>query len=250
MIRVISIIALLSVLAVGQSCKSVQHLATADNVNLKVEDHQSYGDSPMEAMVRPYRDELQAEMNVVIGYNAADLSKGKVNSSMGNFVSDLLLSEATKLSGIAVDFAIQNYGGLRIVKLPKGDVTKGKLFELMPFDNLLVIVEMKAQDVRNLCNRIADYGGWPISEGVTFNISDAMAGDIMVGGEPLDESRIYQVAMPDYVANGGDACPFMIGLPQTDTGQYIRHVLIAGVEEITAQGNQIEHNPSIRITKK
>jgi len=108
---------------------------------------------------------------------------------------------------------------------------------------------MKAQDIRNLCNRIADYGGWPVSEGVTLKITDGVASDIMIGGEPLDDSRTYQVAMPDYVANGGDTCPFMVGLPQTDTGQFIRHILISGVEEITAQGKQIEHNPSIRIIK-
>ena len=230
-------------------CKTVQHLATAENTNLRISQSEINADDPLEVMISDYREEVDAEMNEVIGVCASNLVKGKVNSSMGNFVSDLLLSEAIKQTGLDVDFAVQNYGGLRINEVTQGEITKGKIFELMPFDNLLVVVEMSGQDVQNLCNRIADYGGWPISEGVSFKITNGIAEEIKVNGKALDEGRSYYVALPDYVANGGDTCPFMIGLPQTDTGKYIRYLLISGIEEITAQGKQVKYNPSIRIIK-
>lgn len=249
MIRLLNPLFVFYFAIVFSGCKTVQHLATAENEYLTIEDSISIVDHPLELMVTDYRIELEAEMNEVIGINAENLVKGKVNSSMGNFVSDLLLSEAENNTGLEVDFAIQNYGGLRIRELPKGEITKGKLFELMPFDNLLVVVEMSGQDVISLCNRIAEYGGWPVSEGITFGIENEVADHIMIQGMPLDNNKKYHVAMPDYVANGGDSCPFMIGLPQIDTGIFIRHILISGVEQITAQGKQVVHNPSIRITK-
>jgi len=249
MIKGFNIGLILCITLILTGCKTVQHLATAKNENLRIDQMESIDDHPLEVMVSEYREEVDAEMNEVIGINANDLVKGKVNSSMGNFVADLLLSESIKHTGLDVDFAVQNYGGIRINELPKGEITKGKIFELMPFDNLLVVVEMSGKDVINLCNRIADYGGWPVSEGLTFKMGNGIAEDIMVRGKPLKDDMNYLVALPDYVANGGDTCPFMIGLPQTNTAMYIRYLLIFGIEEITANGQNVEHNPSIRIIK-
>ena len=61
-----------------------------------------------------------------------------------------------------VDAAFINYGGIRSY-LPKGDITIGRIFELMPFDNLIVLQEIKGDTLLSFLNFIAERNGWPIS---------------------------------------------------------------------------------------
>ena len=125
-----------------------------------------------------------------------------------------------------VDFAVQNYGGLRVPVVAKGDLTVGDIYEVMPFDNKLVVLNLTGEKTLMLLNRIADYGGWPISSNLTFAIEDEKATDIMIKGESFDIKKSYRVALPDYTANGGDRCTFLMKEPQEDNDKMIRDLVI------------------------
>ncbi len=230
------------------SCKTVQHVADVENVNIRVDSaYVSMGS--IDQMILPYKAELEEEMDVVIGEVEEELIKGKLNSSMGNFFSDLLHEEGSTMTEGDIAFAINNYGGLRIPSIAKGPVTKSKIFELMPFDNTMVVLHLSGQKVEELCNRIAEYGGWPVSYSLHMNIEGEKATNITIHGEPLDSQKTYHVVTTDYIANGGDKCSFLKSEERENTGVFIREVFISGILRISESGQTLVHNPSVRITK-
>ena len=227
----------------------VQHFADADVSYIRLNENQEKN-AEVEALIAPYRAQLEKEMNVVVGSIDQDLKKAKPNSNLGNWFSDLLEDSAKEIFKDAqVDFAIQNYGGIRLSSVPAGDITKGKIFELMPFDNTLVNVEMDMKTMQQFLDRIADYGGWPISRSVSFSIQDSAAVDIMINNEPLQDKKYY-VAMPDYVANGGDSCYFLKDSKKEDSGVYVRTIVIDYLLGLQKKGMNAAIDPTERIKTK
>lgn len=249
MYRYLSLILLASLLMVSCS-KNMQHLADAEIEYIEANESivgSSQTDSGISTIIQPYKDELVDEMSTVLGQLPEDLKKSRPNSNMGNWFCDGLLHMANKYSSNKVDFAIQNYGGLRLPYLNRGPVTVQNIFELMPFDNKLVILAMDETQMQDLLDNIADDGGWPISRGVSFSIEEEKAIDIKINGQPLGNKKTYQVALPDYVANGGGGCHFLKSIPQEDTGYYIRDVFIDYLKDIKEAGKQITVDSSKRI---
>lgn len=230
------------------SCTSVNHLAKADNQNIQVGDQSI--DPDFEDFIAPYREQLDEEMQQIIGMNASDLTKKRPNSSLGSVVSDLLHDQAEVYLDINVDFGVQNYGGLRLNALPKGPITKSHIFEIMPFDNYLIVLKMEMDDVKLLCDKIADSNGWPVSRGLSMQITDeGTATNILINGKPLEQDRMYNVVMSDYIANGGDACDFLKDNEQINCGVYIRNALIERITTMTNQGYEVEPINQERIRK-
>ena len=187
-------------------------------------------DPETEAMIAPYRSKMSGEMNKIIGYSDMELTKRQPESTLGNWFADIVKKEAERLYGKKVDGAIQNYGGLRISSIAPGDLTTGKIFELMPFENMLLILEMDGKVLNQLLDRIAYYGGWPISRGISFVIKDKTAHNILIDNKPIDHKSKYTIALPDYIANGGDRCDFLIDQKRTDLNMLIRDIVIEHLE--------------------
>jgi 2',3'-cyclic-nucleotide 2'-phosphodiesterase (5'-nucleotidase family) len=92
-------------------------------------------DSSSLALLKPYREEVSRTMNDVIGRLEVSMDKAQPESRLGNFMADAYLAMATEKFKTRVDGAMMNFGGIRLTQLPAGDITRGKVFELMPFDN-------------------------------------------------------------------------------------------------------------------
>lgn len=149
-----------------------------------------------------------------------------------------------------VDFALQNYGGLRLPSLAKGELTVGEVYELMPFDNQLVVLNLNGVVMKKLVDAIADKNGWPVSRGLSFVIEDRKATDILINGQPFDPSKTYRAAVPDYVANGGDQSDYLTDLDQEESGVFIRDIIIEHLEELQEHKLPIVIDHTERITKK
>lgn len=214
----------------------VQHLADADVSYLRLTETEATN-ADIEAFIAPYRVEMEKEMNIVVGTIDQELKKTKPNSNMGNWFTDLLEDASKEIfPDTDIAFAIQNYGGLRLGSIPPGDVTAGKIFELMPFDNTLVCLELDAETTQRLLDRIADYGGWPISRSLSFTIKDSTAVDIMIKHESIDPDKVYHVVMPDYTANGGGGYDFLKNKKRLDSGVVIRQVVIEHLSNQMSKG--------------
>jgi 2',3'-cyclic-nucleotide 2'-phosphodiesterase (5'-nucleotidase family) len=125
-----------------------------------------------------------------------------------------------------------NYGGIRITSLPKGPITVSKLYELMPFDNTLVIMSLDKETTKLLSERIISSGGWPVSKGIKIIAKGNSVQQILINGTDLNDiqGEIF-LALPNYVAEGGDNSYMLVNRPREDSGIYIRDILIEYVKD-------------------
>ena len=231
------------------SCRTTQHISSTEVAYVSTED-QTVIDNGVEAMISPYRSQLSEKMNVVLGELDQDLVKGKPNSNLGSWFTDILHAEAEAIFDTEIDLAVQNYGGLRIPSVPAGPLTVNKIYELMPFDNTLVLLDIPGVTLKLFLDGIAASGGWPVSHTLSMTIIDEQATDIMIRDQALDPKKTYKIAIPDYVARGGDKNDFLKGVPLTDSGLFIREVVIDHLNALQENGLPITVNNSKRIKVK
>lgn len=241
-------ILLLLVLFSALGCSSkVYHVAEVNDRYYRMNQSDYAVDPEVVEMVMPYKKQLEATMNEVIAYNESDLIKGKPSSTLTNWFADVVFDGAQKLVTEPLDFAAQNYGGIRIPSIGKGDVTVGTIYELMPFDNIVYILELKGDVVQEFCNGMAKSGGWPMSKNLYYELHYGEAKNIKIKGEPLDLNKTYNVVLPDYVARGGDNMEFFSSSVIHDTGVFIRDLIITELKYKTSQGMNIVPDNEPRI---
>lgn len=220
----------LPIILVCFGCTSIKTVPTSNNmVDGSVE-----ADSTFSAYIQPYKDSLDSYMNEVIGEVGVDMEwlRDQTETIQGNFVVDLCYDYAIHVSrldsfGIGhPDMAILNFGGLR-TSLYKGPITRGKVFELMPFENNLVAVKMTSKQIQGLIEYIGASGGQPIAN-AEFVISEGKTISYKINGTELGE-KDYWIITSDYLANGGDKMTFFKGLPQITIGK-LRDVIMLHIE--------------------
>lgn len=188
----------------------------------------------MRTTIAPYAAALSKSMNRVIGEVALPLTKGRPESTLGNWTADLLEQAATDLfPNKQIAFAVQNYGGLRVAEIGTGPLTVSEMYELMPFDNELVVVKVTGGELRQFVEHTLADGGWPVSHGLSVVESTRGLFDIFVRGEPLSTKQTYYIAVPDYVASGGDNASMLVEKQQYPSGRMIRDLLIEYAEKST-----------------
>lgn len=220
------------------ACK-VNHLADAKFSNVVISDQESpEKQASIDNLVAPYKARLDAEMEEVIGEAVIELRKRRPESRLGNWFADLLHEETEKHLGKPIDFAIMNYGGIRIPAIPRGPITRRVIYELMPFDNLLVVVYLDANTLLEFINHMAKGGGWPASAKLRYDIKDGKAQQITIDGNPIDPNRTYVVSVSDYLANGGGRCDFFAGVRRDDLGVLVRQATIDHILEDTRLGRK------------
>ncbi|MBC7447227.1 MAG: 5'-nucleotidase C-terminal domain-containing protein [Hymenobacteraceae bacterium] len=186
-------------------------------------------DSAAEQFIRPYRRRVVREMREVIGTSGqAWLKPGKLgtNAPLTVWIAGVLRVEAGRALGQTPDFTVLTNGSVR-AGLPQGNITLGNIFEIMPFENELTVLPVPGPVVRQLCDYAGKYNN-VAAVGLTWATDSATtrARDIRVGGQPLDTTRTYSLAINDYLANGGDGMDFLRPLPQTPARRTIRQVLL------------------------
>ncbi len=199
-------------------------------------------------MLQPYSDSVNSTMNGIIGTTSTALDKGGVNGSLGIFITDAMLSAATKQYDRNVDGAFVNNGGIRLTQITAGAITTGKIFELMPFDNLLILQEMTGTQLQGFLDHISARGGFPTA-GITYGIQNKKAVNVIINGKPINMATTYTIANSDYIANGGDDCNMLKALPQISNGYLIRNALIDYLKEQTAAGKTIKASEVERVKK-
>lgn len=229
------------------SCAPKNYLADVTSRNYRMEKGAYTHDADVAGMIVPYKEQLDKIMLEVIGQNEVELTKGKPNSSLTNWFADALYEEMNATKGYKVDFAIQNYGGVRITALAAGPVTVGSIYELMPFDNTMYVLTLKGHQVQALLDKVVESNGWPLSKSVQCVSEFGKAAFVKIHGKPLDPEAEYMAAIPDYVANGGDNMHFLKDGPKIETGMLVRDILINYVKRQTAEGKVLKADMTPRI---
>jgi 2',3'-cyclic-nucleotide 2'-phosphodiesterase (5'-nucleotidase family) len=204
-------------------------------------------DTAVAQMLVPYSSKIASTMFEVIGKLDETLLKRQPDNSLGFFMTDALLSESQRVFNTKVDIALVNYGGIRTNAMQAGNITLGNIYELMPFDNLLVMITLDGKQLLQLLSHISARGSWPISGG-SYVIKNKEAISVTIGGQPLNPDNKYTIALSDYVANGGDDCSFLTNIPQVNNGYLLRDAIIGYVKSVSAAGKTIGKPVSNRVT--
>ena len=233
-------------LIAGYSCNTVYAPQSLQHHNYRVSDSQQK-DPAVAAFLQPYSEQVHKTMNDVIGTAVRSLDKKQPESTLGNFMVDAFLTMATEKYNTKVDIAVMNYGGMRLTQLPAGPVTTGKIFELMPFDNVLLLQKMSGGVLQQFLDLAASKNGWPVA-GMTMQIKNGKAVNVMIGGKPLDPAAEYTVANSDFLANGGDNTDMFRGLPVISNGYLMRDALFDYIKKEKASGRDINAEIENRVT--
>ncbi len=209
-------------------------------------------DEAVEAVISGYRAGLEDEMQQVIAYSEHTMEKDKPEGLLNNFIADLIMEMGRELytppDGKSLDFTLLNYGGLRTT-IPEGPVTMARIFELMPFENEMVVITLSPEKTAELFEFLSTEGiGMPVS-GIRIKTRDNGDMDVSIGGEPFDNTREYRVLTSDYLAGGGDNMVFFLDpLNEEYLGMRIRDAIIEYLTRKHEKGEAISSSLDGRFT--
>lgn len=224
---------LLSVLLI-LSCHSTYQSEQVQYTGYRIK-NESSGIGQLSSAMKPYADSINKKMNVVIGQNEAKLEKKRGQNTLGYFMTDAYLFMANQKSAVKVDAAFMNSGGIRLPELPAGPVTIGKIYELMPFDNLMLLVKMKGSLLKQYLDSLAATEGI-IQSGMKVQIKNKMVQQVLIGDKPLDENADYLITHSDYVVNN---TPLLKKVNYQKTAYLLRDGIIDYVVYFNRQGKKI-----------
>ena len=216
------------------SCSETpKHIHRIEGTQLNVNDSLSENQQ-IEDFVKPYRDHIDKDLAKVLAHNPSTLTKTDTpyNTALGNLMADAVYQMTNPIyknrTGREIDFVILNNGGIRS-SLPKGDVTTRSAFELMPFENMVVVVEISGDRMQELAQYlIKGKTAHPLSNQFQLHFNkDESISTFTVKGKPIIAEQTYHIATTDYLMNGGDHMNFFSNpVSVTETDYLLRNLLI------------------------
>ena len=197
-------------------------------------------DSDYIASLQPLKDSMDVLLDEVIGTIPEPMEAYQPESPLLNWAADALLFPVRMQHPDHADFSVVNIGGLRC-SWPAGNLTVRSIFELMPFENQVVILTLSGKDVLLLANQMAAQGGQGVS-GMTFVIDKASktAQDVCVQGKPVEHDKDYFVVTSDYLSGGADGMDALANFSNREyTGNKIRSQYISYAKTLTANNQPI-----------
>jgi 2',3'-cyclic-nucleotide 2'-phosphodiesterase (5'-nucleotidase family) len=190
-------------------------------------------DDSVDAFIAPYRNRLNTVLDSTLAVAAGPITKtdGDYNSSLGNLMADIVFAEASPIfkqrTGHTIDFVLLNFGGIRAPIAP-GKVSARTAYEVMPFENSIVVVKLNGKSVQKLVDYlIASKKAHPISGIQVVLDANNHPVKISIQDKPFDERNDYFVATSDYLLGGGDRMFFFEEATEhTDINYYVRNAMI------------------------
>ena len=242
--------------------------------NLHLLDENVPTDPFMEKMVAYFINQMPPPEKVgesLIDLDARKITVRKKEAEIGNLFTDAMCE------AVGTEIAITNGGGIRGDKIyPKGEITTATVTEMHPFGNSIVVVKLTGEQLKEVLERgaaalssandprdpatigsgsFSQIAGLKITIDISKtpqqlssdNMSIAVPGErvteVLVGGEPLDMGKIYEVAVNDFTAGGGDGYLTLKDLPDADkdfTYVYLTDALSRYIENHSPISPEIE----------
>ena len=183
--------------------------------------------------IQPYKEHIEKTLSEPLAYNPKMLSKsdGELNTALGNLMADIVMEMSQPIfktrTGKNIDFVLLNHGGIRSV-ISKGNVTAGTAYEVMPFENKVVVVELTSEKVQEMLDYLAKrQKAHPVS-GIQIALNKGgTINKVLIQNELLNNNRTYYVATSDYLADLGDNMHFFSDpVSITDLDYLIRNEMI------------------------
>lgn len=198
------------------------------------------------AYMEPIRADLEAQLNEPIGYAPKDLEVHQPECTMLNWASDALFEMAQQLCPEQVDMAVVNIGGMRC-NWGAGDITFRHVFELMPFDNELVVLTMRGKEILALCDVFAHSGGQGVA-GLRMSASNGTVKSAKIAGKNIMPEAYYTLATSDYLSQGNDG---MTPLKNHDSmwksERKIRDLYMEYIQQVKTVEAQVDGRMDVRL---
>jgi 2',3'-cyclic-nucleotide 2'-phosphodiesterase (5'-nucleotidase family) len=243
----VPLIAWLAVLAVG--CTTTLQVQEAKPTLYSVSD--SYANKPsIEASIAPYRNRMSATMSDTIGFCTRELRKGFPEGLLNNWTSDILLASGREQIEPGIDISLLNNGGLR-VPIAAGPVTLGKIYELQPFDNIVVVLTLEPAQMDSMLQAIAkakSESGHSFG-GLRIKTDKQQLTEVLINGKPWDRAKSYRIITIDYLADGGSNMSMLRRAKNiNNTGIFIRDFIADYIRREKAAGRVIDAQLDGRFT--
>jgi 2',3'-cyclic-nucleotide 2'-phosphodiesterase (5'-nucleotidase family) len=227
---------LLLVCCAAVSCQRKSHITSAVYGHSQVKSG-LVCDTFLNSAISMYRKDLDAVLLDEIGTAASPFTRNGAQSTLGNLVCDAVWKSGTEhFRSLPVNGLILNRGGLR-ADLPEGKIVTGRIYEVMPFENVIVLIELSGSDLLEFAplyeikkhpflglQVAGNQGSWRISQGGAFF--------------PVNADSIYRILTTDYLADGNDGFSFMKkNLKRFDTGIKVRDAIIGYLTEEKKRGS-------------
>jgi 2',3'-cyclic-nucleotide 2'-phosphodiesterase (5'-nucleotidase family) len=205
-------------------------------------------DFAVEKMLQVYAPKVRA-LNEAIGKLKGELKKGGIGAgSLGNFVADALRDRAQAKLGKPVLLAITNSGGLRKNAIAEGDLTAGDIFELLPFENALVTVDLTGDQLRRFLDVVLKNHDAQSGARITFRTNEKKENETVSVklGSPgnefeIDPKATYTIVTIDFlVKRGGDYSILQEGQNLHPLNITMRDAVLDYVKSETAAGRPIK----------
>ena len=195
---------------------------------------QVLSDSSIVKYYQPFKKNLEESlMNNPISYSPETYKKndGELNSTLSNMFADATYEMSNpvfnKMSGKNIDIVLLNNGGIRSI-ISKGNISEKTAFELMPFENSIVVLELNGLSIIKMIDYLRKVKlQHPISGlQITLN-NDYSVNEVKINGVSIENEKKYYVATTDYLLEGGDKMYFLAETTKTtDINYKMRDILI------------------------
>lgn len=182
-------------------------------------------DPEVAGIIADYLKQMDDKMNTVVGSTTVDLNGERETvrfkeSNLGNLIADALRTET------GTDIAFQNGGGIR-ASAPAGDITLEQVYAMLPFDNLVTVLDVSGQVVWDaIANSAASagtaHGKYLQVSGLSYVYDSSLEGAerlvsvTMADGTPIDLKARYTLVCNDFMAGGGDGYTMLNALMDSD----------------------------------
>lgn len=187
-------------------------------------------DQTIKSIIAPYRQELEGQMNTKISHTSVDLTKQGDNSSLGNLLADFTFEGAEAWAAKnnitnGIDAAVINIGGIRTT-ISAGDIITKQVYEVMPFENELMIVKLQGSDIQGLFDYyLRTKKNNPVSR-ITIKTDGETFVEHLINGQAINPAKEYYIATSDYLAFGGDQMDYFKKGEIISTGIKLRDLFL------------------------
>ncbi len=171
-------------------------------------------DSVIENFIKPYREHVNIDMDSVLAYAPETYSKkdGLYNTALGNLMADIVFKQSNpvfnKRTKKNIDAVLLNHGGIRSI-ISKGKITTRTAYEIMPFENSIVVVALKGNQVIDMVTFLSKAKTAHPINGIRLVLDkNNKIETALIGNKPIEASKTYYIATNDYLYNGGDKMNF------------------------------------------
>lgn len=208
-------------------------------------------DLTVQNYIEQLRERMNKELSVVIGEAEQEMRSFKPQSPLSNFLTDILFDFGNQFlakthSGTHANLSVLNFGGIRS-SLLAGPITIEDIYKVAPFDNKVVIIDIKGEQLIEFFNRFTEKDHAAFSQAQTIYRNGRMT-QATVQGEKIQSEKVYKVVTIDFLATGGDGFFKDIQFENIIyTDILLRDAFIAQIQQLTQSGIKISGQSDQRV---